>query len=279
MPTPCESWPRRLASTRLAATCAASPLGRAGGGDDRRATAAVSASARNVKVSVMAGGGECGRAKRNKRAGIRLCVLSAAGWWHSQGSSIVDPRKAAITAQAPRRRPPRLRLRRACVRSRRHPGTTPDLQQRTADGRMLLTDRPSAAAPDRAHLAGRARGSGRGAPARRSTSRPRPTWWPSASSAASIAQAHGRRRVRAHAPGPRSTRDRSTARLRRRRLRSAAASCLFAPNRLRSAAPPPLRRPHRPAAAAARRRLARARRPQSTSTRAEVVDVGEGRAR
>src|SRR6478609_2308678 len=94
MPTPCESWPRRLASTRLAATCAASPSFDPAAATIAR-TAAPSASARKVKVSVMSGIRKRVQPKRNKR-GVHLLFARLRDGGVAQSGLSQTVRRAAI---------------------------------------------------------------------------------------------------------------------------------------------------------------------------------------
>jgi hypothetical protein len=88
---------------------------------------------------------ECGRAKRNKRADYHLFALSAVGWWHSHGLSQTAC-KAAIMQKLLAVALFGFACAAPTLAAAAAPANTEILQQRTADGRLLLTDRPAAGA-------------------------------------------------------------------------------------------------------------------------------------
>ena len=77
MPTPCESWPRRLASTRLSATSAASSSLEPAA-TTMALTAAASGAEVTVRMSVMASSKGCEGGKRNKAPGFEAGRLRRA---------------------------------------------------------------------------------------------------------------------------------------------------------------------------------------------------------
>src|SRR5204863_1795009 len=152
MPTPCESWPRRLASTRLAATCDASPACEPAAATMAR-TAAASASARKVKVSVMAArsaGWESPKRNKSPRASIGHRPVAQS---NPSSRLFTEASMRYLTALA-------LVAVATSLPSLAAAETTKILQQRTPDGSILLTDQPSpgakterswqVSAPDRA---------------------------------------------------------------------------------------------------------------------------------